>query len=118
MKLAVVVLALAMTGCATVNDIERTPATMNVMSGKSPSRYAACFLGRIAESRKSPQIEPHHEGLRIIVPQKLFDSAPAAVVMIEQRSGGSSIKLFERNGNNPLRSRDVQHAVNDCISGE
>ncbi|EGH14359.1 putative lipoprotein, partial [Pseudomonas savastanoi pv. glycinea str. race 4] len=51
MKLAVVVLALAMTGCATVNDIEHTPPTMNVMSGKNPKEYADCFVGKIASSR-------------------------------------------------------------------
>ncbi|SEI64770.1 hypothetical protein [Pseudomonas sp. NFR16] len=118
MKLAVVILALAMTGCATVNDIEHTPATMSVMSGKSPKDYASCFVGRIADSRKPPQIEPRHAGLRVIVPQKLISSDPAAIVDIEPRSSGSSIKLFERMGNNPLRPKDVQHAVTACISGE
>ena len=118
MKLAVVILALAMTGCATVNDIEHTPATMSVMSGKSPKDYASCFVGRIADSRKPPQIEPHKEGLRVIVPQKFSSGTPTAIVDIEKRSGGSSIKLFESGGNNPLRPKDIQHAVTACISGE
>ncbi|KGS11928.1 lipoprotein, partial [Pseudomonas coronafaciens] len=49
MKLAaVVVLALAMTGCATVNDIEHTLPTMSVMSGKNPQEYADCFAGKIS----------------------------------------------------------------------
>jgi len=118
MKLAVVVLALAMTGCATVADIEHTPPTMSVMSGKNPQEYADCFVARIADSRNPPQIESHKEGLRVIVPQKFSSSEPTAVVDIEKRSGGSSIKLFESGGNNPLRPKDIQHSVTACISGE
>ncbi|AKF51125.1 hypothetical protein GE543_02505 [Pseudomonas sp. SZ57] len=117
MKLAaVVVLALAMTGCATVNDIEHTPPTMNVMSGKNPQEYADCFAGKISSSRKPPLIEPRHDGLRVIVAQKLSKS-PAAVVDIESRSGGSTIKVYERLSNVPIRFRDVQNAAEACISG-
>ncbi|RMQ78801.1 putative lipoprotein [Pseudomonas viridiflava] len=116
MKLAVVVLALAMTGCATVNDIEHTPPTMNVMSGKNPKEYADCFVGKIASSRKPPLIEPRHDGLRVIVAQKLSKS-PAAVVDVESRSGGSTIKVYERLANVPIRFRDVQNAAEACISG-
>ncbi|WP_110951193.1 hypothetical protein [Pseudomonas bohemica] len=118
MKLAVVVLALAVTGCASVTDIEHTPATMSVMSGKNPQEYAECFVARISDSRKPPQIEPHKEGLRVIVPQKFSSGTPTAIVDIERRSSGSSIKLFEDGGNNPLRPKDIQHAVTACISGE
>ncbi|TDV67617.1 hypothetical protein [Pseudomonas sp. LP_7_YM] len=117
MKLAVVVLALAMTGCASVTDIEHTPATMSVMSGKNPQEYAECFVGKISDSREPSQVEPHKDGLRVIVPQKFASSTPTAIVDIERRSGGSSIKLFEDGGNNPLRPKDIQHAVTACISG-
>ncbi len=118
MKLAVVVLALAMTGCATVADIESSPPTMSVMSGKHPQEYAECFVARVADSRKPPLIETHHDGLRVVVPQKVMSSHPAAIVDIEKRSNGSSIKLFESSGNNPLRFMDIQRAVTACISGE
>lgn len=118
MKLAVFILALAVTGCTTVADIEHTPATMSVMSGKSPQEYAECLAGRIAKNRTPPQIEPHRDGLRVIVPQKFAGSQPTALVDIEKRSGGSSIKLFESGGNNPLRLKDIQHSVTACISGD
>lgn len=116
MKLAVVILALAMTGCATVADIEHTPATMNVMSGKTPQEYTDCFVGKIADSRKPPLVEPHHDGLRVIVAQK-FSEDPAAILDIENRSGGSTIKVYERLSNLPIRPKDVQHAATFCISG-
>jgi len=116
MKLAVVILALAMTGCATVADIEHTPATMNVMSGKNPKEYTACFVGKIASSRKPPVVEPRHDGLRIIVAQK-FSSDPASVLYVESRSSGSTIKVFERLSNMPIRPHDVQRAATECISG-
>ncbi|WP_426139359.1 hypothetical protein [Pseudomonas sp. DWP3-1-2] len=116
MKLGVVILALAMTGCATVADIEHTPATMNVMSGKNPKEYAECFVNKIAGSRKPPTIEPHHDGLRVIVAQK-FSKDPAAILDIETRSGGSSIKVYERLSNLPIRPKDVQRAATTCISG-
>lgn len=115
MKLAVVILALAMTGCATVSDIEHSPATMSVMSGKNPQEYADCFNGKIISSRDKPLIEPHDDGLRLIVAQKMSDS-PAAVVDIERRSGGSTIKVHERLSNLPIRFRDVQNAAEACIS--
>jgi len=117
MKLAVVVLALAMTGCATLEDIEHSPPTMSVISGKSPHSYADCLVEKLADSRKPPLIEAHHEGLRVIIAQK-FNSDPAAVVVIENRSNGSSIKVYERLSNLPLRPKDVQHAATACISGE
>ncbi|MBP0943240.1 hypothetical protein V2L05_25000 [Pseudomonas alliivorans] len=116
MKLAVVILALAMTGCATVSDIEHTPATMNVISGKNPQEYADCFMEKISSSRSKPSVEPHRDGLRLIVAQKMGKS-PTAVIDVENRSGGSAIKVYERLANVPIRFRDVQHAAEACISG-
>jgi outer membrane PBP1 activator LpoA protein len=116
MKLPVVILALAMTGCATVSDIEHTPETMSVISGKNPREYADCFASKISSSRDQPLRETRHDGLRLIVAQK-FSDAPAAVVDIESRSGGSAIKVYERLSNLPIRFRDVQHAAEACISG-
>jgi hypothetical protein len=37
--------------------------------------------------------------------------------MIENRSSGSSIKVYERIANMPLRPMDVQKAATACISG-
>jgi hypothetical protein len=116
MKWAVWVLALAMSGCATVADIKQTPPTMVVISGKSPQDYATCVTEKLASSRGALQIEPHKDGMRVIVPQK-FSSGPAAVFDIEDRSSGSSIKLFERMSNVPMRPRDVRNAATECISG-
>jgi hypothetical protein len=116
MKLAVVILALAMTGCATLEEIEHTPPTMSVISGKTPKGYADCLLSKLARSRKPPTVETIHDGLRVIIAQK-FNSDPAAVVMIENRSNGSSIKVYERISNMPLRPMDVQAAATACISG-
>jgi hypothetical protein len=112
----VVPLALAVGGCATVADINETLPTMSVISGKKPHEYAQCLVEKLAESRGALQIEPHKEGVRVIVPQK-FSSGPAAVFEIEDRSGGSSIKLHERISNVPLRPWDVRNAATACISG-
>lgn len=116
MKWAVWVLPLAMSGCATVSQIEQTPPTMSVISGKKPQDYAKCVTDRLSGSRGALQIEPHKDRVRVIVPQKL-SSGPAAVFEIEERSGGSSIKLFERMSNMPVRPRDVRNAATECISG-
>lgn len=116
MKLAVVILALAMTGCASVEDIEHSPATLSVISGKKPNEYATCFIGKIGDSREPPLKEARNDGVRLIVAQKLSD-APAAIVDIEDRSGGSSIKVHERLNNLPVRGGDVQRAAEACISG-
>lgn len=116
MKWAVVVLALAMGGCATVAEIKQTPPTMNVISGKSPQDYARCLTEKLAGSRGALQVEPHKDGMWVIVPQKL-SSGPAALFDIEDRSGGSSIKLFESMSNVPVRPKDVRNAATECISG-
>jgi hypothetical protein len=89
---------------------------MNVISGKDPQEYANCFSSKISSSRDQPVVETRRDGLRLIVPQKMSDS-PAAVVDIENRSGGSTIKVYERLSNLPIRFRDVQHAAEACISG-
>lgn len=116
MKWAVWVLALAMSGCATVSEIELTQPTMSVISGKKPQDYARCVTDKLSSSRGALQVEPYKDGVRVIVPQKI-SSGPAAVFEIEERSGGSSIKLFERMSNVPLRPGDVRNAATECISG-
>ncbi|WP_433770992.1 hypothetical protein [Pseudomonas putida] len=109
-------LALALGGCASVSEINQTLPTMNVISGKKPHEYAQCLSEKLASSRGALQIEPHKDGVRVIVPQKL-SSGPTAVFDIEERSGGSSIKLHESMSNVPVRPKDVQNAANACISG-
>ncbi|UVM53003.1 MULTISPECIES: hypothetical protein [unclassified Pseudomonas] len=112
----VVPLALAVGGCATVSDINESLPTMSVISGKKPHEYAKCLEEKLADSRGALQVEPQKDGVRVIVPQK-FSSGPAAVFDIEDRSGGSSIKLHERISNVPLRPWDVRNAATACISG-
>lgn len=107
---------LAMSGCASVEEINQTLPTMNVISGKDPHEYAQCLSEKLADSRGALQIEAQKDGVRVIVPQKL-SSGPAAVFDIEDRAGGSSIKLHERISNVPLRPRDVRNAATACISG-
>ena len=109
-------LVLVVSGCASVSEINETLPTMSVISGKKPHEYAQCLTEKLAGSRGALQVEPHKDGMRVIVPQK-FSSGPAAVFDIEDRSGGSSIKLHERMSNVPIRPRDVRNAANACISG-
>ncbi|MGY2440205.1 hypothetical protein [Pseudomonas sp. SDO52101_S400] len=114
--LACLPLVLAVGGCASVSEINETLPTMNVISGKKPHEYAQCLADKLAQSRGALQMQPHKDGMRVIVPGK-FSSGPAAVFDIEDRSGGSSIKLHERMSNVPLRPRDVRNAATVCISG-
>jgi hypothetical protein len=116
MKRSVWVLAMALSGCASVSDINQTPPTMSVISGKNPHEYAKCVAGKLAGSRGPLQMEPHKNGVRLIVPGKL-SNLPAAVFDIDERSSGSSIKLHEAMSNVPVRPGDVQAAANACISG-
>ena len=109
-------LALVISGCASVSEINETLPTMSVISGKKPHEYAQCLTEKLASSRGALPVEPHKDGVRVIVPQK-FSSGPAAVFDIEDRSSGSSIKLHERISNVPLRPKDVRNAATACISG-
>ena len=117
MKWGVLVAMLVLGGCASVTDIEKTLPTLSVISGKKPDAYAQCLVEQLSKTRKAPQIEPHKDGLRIIVPQKLT-SNPTAVIDIEERSGGSSIKVFESMSNVPVRPGDIRKAATHCISGD
>ena len=116
MKWSVLVLALALGGCASVADIKQTPPTLSVISGKKPQEYAACVVRKLSTTRRPPQIEPHKEGVQVIVPQK-FSADPSAIFEIEERSSGSSIKLYESMSNVPIRPGDVKKAGEECISG-
>jgi uncharacterized protein YceK len=113
--LGVAVLAL-LGGCTSVAEIEQSPETMSVMSGKKPKEYAACVMDKLQTSRKPSLLEPIHNGYRLIVPQKMSDG-PAAVIFIEERSNGSSVKVHEHLSNFPLRFGDVRKAADECISG-
>ena len=42
---------------------------------------------------------------------------PSAIFEIEDRSSGSSIKLYESMSNVPIRPGDVKKAGEECISG-
>ena len=117
MKWGVLVAMLVLGGCASVTDIEKTLPTLSVISGKKPDAYAQCLVEQLSKTRKAPQIEPHKDGLRIIVPQKLT-SNPTAVIDIEERSGGSSIKVYESMSNVPVRPGDIRKAATHCISGD
>jgi len=107
MKWAWLTAVVMLGGCATVSDIEKSPETMSVISGKTPQEYASCIVGQLQDSRGPSIIERKHDGYRVIVPQKLSQD-PAAVIIVDDRSGGSSIKVHERLSNVPMRK---------CISG-
>lgn len=116
MKWFVPALALTLTGCASVAELEQSPETLDVISGKSPEQYLLCVQERLKDSRGPLQVTRNKNSILVIVPQKLSD-APAAVLNISERSSGSSIKLHERLNNFPLRLSDVKNAATHCISG-
>lgn len=116
MKWFVPALALTLTGCASVAELEQSPETLDVISGKSPEQYLLCVQERLKDSRDPLQVTRNKDSILVIVPQKLSD-APAAVLNISERSSGSSIKLHERLNNFPLRLSDVKNAATRCISG-
>lgn len=115
MKWVVPLLAITLTGCASVKDLEQTPETLDVISGKSPEAYAQCVQERLQDSRGPLEIEKSGSDIRLIVPQKLSEK-PAAVIDISERSNGSAIKVHERLNNFPLRLSDVKDAASKCIS--
>lgn len=115
MKWLLVAMAVVLGGCASVSEIEQSPETMNVMSGKDPKTYTDCLIAGLAGSRDPSTVEHTGDGFRVIVPQKL-SSDPAAVIEINKRSSGSKIKVHERIANMPLRPHDVQRAVTQCLS--
>lgn len=116
MKWFVSALALTLTGCASVTELEQSPETLDVISGKTPDQYLTCVQERLKDSRDSLQVTRDKNSIRVIVPQKLSDG-PAAVMDISERSSGSAIKLHERLNNFPLRLSDVNNAATRCISG-
>ena len=64
-------LVLAVGGCASVSEINETLPTMSVISGKKPHEYAQCLAEKLADSRGALQMQPHKDGVRVIVPGKL-----------------------------------------------
>ncbi|AVD82533.1 hypothetical protein C4Q28_10390 [Pseudomonas sp. SWI6] len=118
MKWLVAALTLALGGCVSVTELEQSHETLDVISGKTPREYADCVKHKLADSRDPLAEEAHGDGLRLIVPQKLSAGVgPAALVDIDKRGSGSSIKLRERLNNFPLRLGDVRTAATQCISG-
>jgi len=76
----------------------------------------SCLVEKLASSRGALQVEPQKDGMRVIVPQK-FSSGPAAVFDIEDRSGGSSIKLHDAIPNVPFPPWDLRNSPPPSISG-
>lgn len=118
MKWMVAALSVALGGCVSVTELEQSHETLAVISGKSPRAYADCVKAKLADTRDPLTEEPRDDGLRLIVPQKIASgTGPAALVDINKRGSGSSIKLHERLNNFPLRPGDVRAAATQCISG-
>ncbi|AGZ35960.1 MULTISPECIES: hypothetical protein [Pseudomonas] len=118
MKWLVAALTLTLGGCVSVTELEQSHETLDVISGKTPREYADCVKHKLADSRDPLVEESRSDGLRLIVPQKLSAGVgPAALVDIDKRGSGSSIKLHERLNNFPLRLGDVRTAATQCISG-
>ncbi|MDR2306613.1 MAG: hypothetical protein LBE53_05375 [Paucimonas sp.] len=118
MKWMVAAMVLALGGCVSVEELEQSRETLNVMSGKTPREYADCVKRKLADTRDPLQEEAHGSGLRLIVPQKLTAGAgPAALLDIDKRGSGSAIKVYERLNNFPLRLGDVRTSATECISG-
>ncbi|WP_447741352.1 hypothetical protein [Pseudomonas laurentiana] len=118
MKWMVAALTLALGGCVSVSELEQSHATLDVISGKTPREYADCVKAKLADSRDPLVEEKRGNGLRLTVPQKVTAGVgPAALVDIDERGSGSSIKLYERLNNFPLRLGDVRTAATRCISG-
>ncbi|AMB84663.1 hypothetical protein AWM79_04820 [Pseudomonas agarici] len=108
---------LALSGCASVQEIQQTPATLNVISGKKPDEYAQCVDTILTKSRGPSLLTPHKSGIKMVVRDRLSTS-PAALLDIDERANGSSIKLYESMSNFPLRSSAVLDAATRCISGQ
>lgn len=70
MKWVVAALAVTLGGCVSVSELESSPETLNVISGKKPQEYATCVQEQLAETRGPLEVEPHHDGLRLVVPQR------------------------------------------------
>lgn len=105
---------LLLAGCASVKDLEQSPPSMDVRSGKDVQAYTQCLVDRLAKSRAPATLAGTASEQRIIVPSKV-SSIPAAVIYVDDSSRGSHITLHERMANNPLRPSDVREAVKYCI---
>ncbi|MBA1200551.1 hypothetical protein G7009_01890 [Pseudomonas capeferrum] len=116
MKWLVAAAAVTLGGCVSVSELERSHETMDVISGKTPEEYADCVKQRLSKTRETLEQEQRGDGVRLIVPQKLA-AGPAALFDIDKRGSGSSIKVYERLNNFPLRLSDVRTAATECISG-
>ncbi|MHC6226102.1 hypothetical protein ACYU03_15245 [Pseudomonas sp. X10] len=116
MRWMLAALAVTLGGCVSVSELEQSRETMDVISGKTPREYADCIKAKLADTREPLQEETRDEGYRLVVPQKLA-GGPAALIDIDKRGSGSSIKVHERLNNFPLRLGDVRTAATQCISG-
>nr|BFE96182.1 hypothetical protein GCM10020185_67180 [Pseudomonas brassicacearum subsp. brassicacearum] len=79
MKRSVWVLALAMSGCASVSDINQTPPTMSVISGKKPHEYAKCVSDKLAKKPWSAASGATQEWRSIDRPGQTVDPAGGGV---------------------------------------
>jgi hypothetical protein len=84
-----------------VSEINETLPTMSVISGKKPHEYAQC-LAEKAGRQPWRAANAAAQGWRSGDRSGEAFTGPAAVFDIEDRSGGSSIKLHERMSNVPF----------------
>ena len=93
------------------------PADLGGHFWEEATRIRRVCVQKLSATRRPPQIEPHKDGgVQVIVPQK-FSADPSAIFEIDERSSGSSIKLYESMSNVPIRPGDVKKAGEECISG-
>ena len=116
MKWMVAALTLALGGCVSVS-VGAIACDPGCDFWQDAREYADCVKAQLADSRDPLVEERRGDGLRLTVPQADSRCWPAALLDIDERGGGSSIKLHERLSNFPLRLGDVRTAATRCISG-
>lgn len=106
-----IMMAVMLTGCASVADLERKEPTFTMHSSKSAQAYSACVTGKwvkIASTAHTIEVE---EGFQVIVPSPVADTDE--LLIIRRVADGSMISLHERSKS--LAVRDYRETAQSCL---
>ncbi|MBH3437561.1 hypothetical protein [Pseudomonas luteola] len=114
MKRLVVVISLALTGCAGVGDIEKVQPSLAGRSNKDPDAFMECLMTDLSVNQSKVIIERKGSSIKALVPQGLASPAPALVIA-DKTSHGTKVVLRDGKANNPFPFAGIRSTVSGCL---
>jgi hypothetical protein len=103
-----------LTGCAGVQDLDKTQPSLEGRSSKDPNDYIECLMADLSIDQSSIVIEKSGGRIKAMVPQGYAAKTPA-LVTADRTSHGTKVTLRDGKANIPFSFAGIRSSVSQCL---